>query len=250
MRGMGMVVLPLLAGCDAVTDALGVKAPTAELARVDAVRQPTVDELVGYGCSELFGKSFCEGTGIDVPPKSDLLFSFDLVFDLTNNNRDLPIPLVETLLGFTAFEDANLGAVCISFCDPDEEDCVPGVNEVGACDTEGATDVQGPEDLVPTVEELVGLAEDAAEGDLDNGDWRTIGPDETIEAHIRFDLGIDPMLQIADELLVDAADDALSGRNVKVDVPYIVEGTLFFDVPELGTHLVGFGPFDDTWVIQ
>src|SRR5689334_12871273 len=80
-------------GCSGV---LGVQAPTAELNRVDLVQSPTGDQLAGYGCAEAFGGGVCPGA---TPSEQDLLFSFDLVFDLENPNLDIPIPLVELLLG-------------------------------------------------------------------------------------------------------------------------------------------------------
>lgn len=237
-------------GCAEVADALGVKKPEAALNRVDLVQSPTLDELVGYGCGELFPNAVCNTAGLAVPRKDDLLFSFDLVFDLTNENDSLPIPLVETLLGFTAFDTANLGAVCISFCDPEDESCVPLADAEGACEVKKSQEVKEPGDLIPSVEELVGLAETAANGELDNGDWRVIEAGETIESHIQFDLGIDPMVQLSDELLKQAAQDFIDGRDIVLDVPYTAEGTLFFDVPELGRNAIGFGPYEDLWQIQ
>lgn len=254
-RELGLAILLLSTGCDQIGvgklgEMLGVEPPQASLNRVDLVQAPSTMDLVGYGCEELLGGTTCALAGLESPPKRDLLFSFDVVFDLTNPNEDLPIPLVETLLGFTAFDTANLGALCVSFCDPDDETCTPGANVVGACDTEGAQDVDGPEDLVPTVDELIGLAEAAAAGGLDNGDWRVIAGGESLETHLQFDLGIDPMLQIGDELLAQAVDDVIGGKRVELEVPYTVEGTLFFDVPELGRHMIGFGPFDDLWQLK
>ena len=251
MRNMlAIVAVTGLTGCAEVADALGVKKPKAALNRVDLVQQPSLDQLLGYGCGEAFGDAVCFGAGLDVPPKRDLLFSFDLVFDLTNRNRDLPIPLVETLLGFTAFETANLGSVCISFCDPEDETCRPIPNAEGACEVKKSEEIKEPEDLIPSVEDLVGLADTVASGEFDNGDWRVIEAGETIESHIQFDIGVDPMLQISDQLLNQAVEDFIDGRNVVLDVPYIVEGSLFFDVPELGREAIGFGPFDDTWQIK
>lgn len=251
-RVLTIAVLAGLAGCDEVADAIGVKRPEAALNRVDLVRSPSIEQLVGYGCGQApdLVALACDAAGLDAPRKRDLLFSFDVVFDLTNENDSLPIPLVETLLGFTAFDTANLGAVCISFCDPDDDSCVPGTNVEGACEAKDSEDVDEPGDLVPSVEELVTLAEKVATDEFDNGAWRVIGAGETLESHIQFDLGIDPMLQLSDELLTQAVDDFLAGREVAIDVPYTVEGTLFFDVPELGRDAIGFGPFDAVWQIE
>jgi hypothetical protein len=225
-------------GCSGV---LGVQPPTAELNRVDLVQSPSAEDMALYACDGYCGAA---------PRKQDLLFSFDLVFDLENPNLDLPIPLVELLLGLNVLDDTNLGAVCISFCDPDSADCVPGVNAEGACDAGDARNVDEPADLVPTIDDMVGLAESAASGSIDNTDWKTIPPGEGMEAHIQFDLGVDPMLDITEDLLGQAAEDFLHGDNVSFDIPYIVEGSLFFDAPELGRYALGFGPFEDTWELQ
>lgn len=246
--GMGAV---LSGGCEQLQEVLDVKAPEAALNRVDLVKKPTVEELAGWGCEEVLDLGIiCDSVNLRAPPKNKLQFSFDVVFDLSNPNEKLVIPLVETLLGFTAFEEANLGAVCVSFCDPDEEDCTPGLNVEGACEAKKSDNVDEPADLIPTVEDLVGLAQSAADGSFDNGAWRVIAGGETIESHIQFDLGIDPMLQISDELIEQAVDDVLKDRPIKLDIPYSAEGSLFFDVPELGRKAIGFGPFDDVWKLK
>jgi hypothetical protein len=221
------------------------------LNRLDLVENPTVNQVAGWGCQEFLGQTFCENTlGLNAPNKNQMQFSFDIVFDLTNPNPNLPIPLVETLLGFTAFEAANLGSICVTFCDPEEEDCAPAVNAVGACDPKGANDVDSPEDLIPTVEDLLELGEAVAAGEFDNGDWRVIKGGQTLESHIQFDLGIDPFLNISDELLNQAVDDVVDGRKIQLDIPFTAEGTLFFDVPQLGREAIGFGPFDDVWTLK
>jgi hypothetical protein len=247
MRAMGLglraasaaVVVATVAigtGCEGV---LGVLPPTAELSRVDLVSAPTESELLDYAL-DLPG----------APAKKDLVYSFDLVFDLENPNLNVPIPLVELLLGIEVLDATNLGAVCVSFCDPDDADCVPAINAEGACEADGSRDVSEPGDLVPTVDDLVALAETASAGELDNGDWKTIPPGELMEAHIQFDLGVDPMLDITGQLLDQAASDFLAGRNVSFDIPYVAEGSVFFEAPQLDRYALGFGPFEDEWELR
>lgn len=254
---LALATLPLLllGGCDALEDlADGVEAPKASLNRVDLIHAPTTNELLAWQCEPLFGAVPCENFGLPPAPGSKkLTYSFDLVFDLKNPNPDLPIPLVEALIGMRVFDLAdNLGAACISFCDPEAEDCTPGLNVEGACAVDDTKNVQGPDDLIPTVDDLVDLADDLANGnaDQDNGDWRVIKGGESTEAHLQFDLKADVMLGLADLLLQDALDDVISGKKVSVEVPYTTEGTVFFDVPKLGRHATGFGPWDDAWVLE
>jgi hypothetical protein len=239
-------VLGALLGCDQVRGPLGTDLPTASLNRVDLLESPNVNQMLGYGCGELgFGATTCAVAGLDVPRKADLLFRFDLVFDVDNPTA-VPIPLVETLLGFTAFETANLGSVCVSYCDPEDEDCTAGINVEGACDPGSAKGVKGPEDLIPSVEELVTIASDLEDG-VDPADWRVIEPDSGIETHVQFDLGIDPMLELASSLLDQSVSEFLDGKRISMEVPYTVEGTLFFDVPDVNRYAIGFGPLADTW---
>lgn len=241
--------LLLLGGCDQIADVLGLKVPTGELLRADLVKNPTVNQMASWGCFEFIGSS-CSLAGFVKPDKSDMLFSFDLVFDLHNPNAKIAIPLVELLLGFTVYDGANLGSACLSFCDPADESCVPTTNAVGACEVNQADEVKQAGDIIPSVDELFDLAEDAADGAIDNGDFRVIPGGDSVEAHVQFDLGIDVMLDLADDVLADAADDLLGGRNIKIDVPYTAEGSLFFEAPDLGRKAVGFGPLESVWTLQ
>lgn len=258
MRGHGILVAAAVtcAGCDTLEDVIdGVEPPEASLARVDLIHAPTINELLSWQCDDLAEQLFpgaCAAVGLgDRPRKNALTYSFDLVFDLYNPNKRIPIPLVEVLLGMNVFDKANLGAVCVSFCDPDAEDCTPGLNVEGACAVEDAQDVKGPEDLIPTVDELVDLTEKAVTGELgSNDDWRVVRGTSSVEAHVQFDLSADVMVDLAGLLLEDAVFDFLDGRQISIEVPFTTEGTLFFDVPELGRHAVGFGPWDDSWVLE
>jgi len=244
-----------LGGCAILDDiADGVEPPEAQLNRVDLIHAPEALELVSWQCVDSFGSDAygpCGLAGIDDSPrKKDLLYSFDLVFDMSNPNKKVPIPLVEILLGMNVYEDNNLGRACISFCDPDVEDCTPTTDAEGACQADEADNVDSFDDIVPSVDDLVEIGEAALDNDLDNGDWRYVPGGETIEAHIQFDLSADVMLDLGDELLSDAVDDFLSGRDIEVEVPYEADGTVFFDVPELGRKAIGFGPTENTWVVQ
>lgn len=71
-----------------------------------------------------------------------------------------------------------------------------------------------------------------------------------VEAHVQFDMDIDSMLSILETLFLDIVDGVLDGQAVSLAIPYDVEGTLFFDVPQLGRKLVGFGPFEDEWTFE
>ena len=239
-----------LAGCDAISETVGrIAPPGAELMGVELIEHPSTRELARWGCYELLGDAVCSAANLNPINKNRLGFSFDVGFELSNNNERVPIPLVEMLLATQVYDDANLGSVCISFCDPDAEDCSPEANADGACEAEEAEAVTTPSDVVPTVDELASLATDVATGEFDNGAFRVIPANERIESHIVFAFNVDTMLSLTEHLLVDLAEDLMAGNDLALDVPYTMDGTLFFDVPQMGRHAVGFGPVSDTWAL-
>ncbi len=250
--GMGMIAT---IGCDEVEQVVGeIVAPGATLNRVDLIDAPSAKEFARYSCHRLLDvpTELCKQVvGNNINP-DNMRFSFDIVFDLQNNNEKVPIPLVEILLGTRVYESQDLGTVCISFCDPDVEDCTPAADAEAACDVESAQEVSDPVDLVPTVDELTNLAETALAGELEvnNEDFRVIPAQQSIETHILFDFNIATMLNLGENILKDLAEDFLDNRTPAIDIPYSMEGNLFFNVPEMGRYAAGFGPLTDTWVIQ
>ena len=236
-------------GCDAVETVAGkIIAPGASLNRVELVEHPTARELARYGCHQVLNLGdLCPVNNIN---KDKLLFSFDIVFDLENNNEKVPIPLVEILLGTTVYNDQDLGTVCISFCDPENEECEASTNAEDACNIETVEEVDEPSDLVPTFSELTNLAQTAASGELGNNhEFRVIPAQETIEAHVQFDFNIDTMLDLGRTLIEELVTDLRDGRPLRIVVPYSMEGNLFFTVPEMGRFAAGFGPLSAEWNI-
>lgn len=227
--------------------------PTAALKTVNLTARPTNQQLASWYCHDLVGGNpltdgTCAGFFGARPQKLDLTFSFELVFDLGNPNA-FPIPLVELLLGLAVFEGedaAELGAVCVSFCDPEAEDCDQSAE--GACVAD--KEVDEVEDFVPTVEDLIRIAVGAAAGTLDdNLKFRFIpaaqnGTPGATEARIRFDMGVDAVLGILEKLVADSADEFLQGESPAFDIPYNASGSVFFDLPVLGRHALGYGPLN------
>jgi hypothetical protein len=235
-------------------------APTASLKTIELTKRPTNSELTGYYCDDLAGGNFlaesaCVAAFGDPPSKSALQFGFVTIFELENTN-DFPIPMVEVLLALDVFEgsdQAELGAVCISFCNPESEACAPPDAPCRVDDPE----VRDLATFEPTVEDFIELAAAAVTGELfeDNNQFRFIPAadgDEPgrLEARIHFDIGLDPMVDILQVVAVDSTDDILAGRKPSFDVPYSVRGNLFFDVQVLGRLAIGFGPFDGVWSLD
>jgi len=236
---LAALLVPLTA-CDEL-DALGIRSPTTDLARVDLVRAPSVGQAAAWACYTWLGSDTCDFVGFDGrPSRSDMDFSFDLVFDVTNSNVTLPVPMVQVLLGITVLDDTNLGSVCVGFCDPSDPTCTVQSTAAETCDAGADLDLEtlGSAD---TIEGLVDIAADALTGDA-NLQYRVIDPLSTSEVHVQFDLGVDPVVDILEDVLLDAAMDFFSSDDVRIAVPYTVEGALLFDLTELDRVSVAFGP--------
>lgn len=180
MRGWTLAaLLALTTGCDTVRELVKnpPELPAANLRQVDLVKAPSFDDLAAWTCFDFGGSgATCGLLGWDAKPaRKDMQFGFDLVFDLFNPNSAFGIPLVELLLGFVVYDDQNLGAICVSFCDPSEADCDPASTPEDACKVDTSEDIDGIDDLVPTVDDLLDLADDVLDGSVDeNFHWRTI----------------------------------------------------------------------------
>jgi hypothetical protein len=244
-------------GCDAVEKVAGkIVAPGATLSRIDLIEAPTAKEFARYGCHQLLSvdTEICKTLiGNNINP-DNMMFSFDIVFDLENNNEKVPIPLVELLLGTTVYQGQDLGTVCISFCDPNEagsdDGCTSETDAETACDVDSAQKVDEPADLLPTVSELTNLAQSVVAGDVSNDEFRVIPAQESIEAHIQFDFNMATILDLGATIFKDLAQDFVDGRSPSITIPYTMEGNLFFNVPEMGRFAAGFGPLDGEWNID
>ncbi len=250
MRGAWWLSMAVLvSGCD-LLEGIGsdpvIVPPEGELVGVELVRAPNLLDVLAWQCNEQGLGIACAAVG-PRPLAEDLVIGFDIDFDVENPNISVPIPMVEALVGLTVFEETNLGAVCVSFCDPDDPSCEAQTDREGDC--EGGTDVLNPSDLLPTVPELLELT-DGSDGTYVNDEWRLLLAGDTTRVTLGFELAPDVVLDLGDDLVQDSLDDLLEGRVPELTIPYTTEGTLFFDVPEIGRRAIGFGPFDAAWPLE
>jgi len=265
--------LTLLSGCPLLSALEGggdgdgeipVDPPEVALQEVRLVEAPTELDLASYYCHDALGGITAElicraGLKLGAPPIIDpthpdaIRFSFNLVFELTNPN-DFPIPVLEMLLELGVFADEaerNVGGLCVTFCEPGDAECV--AESAAGCTTEdfpegGTAGLQiDPEALV---EGLIALITGE-----DTGDWfgneliRTIDANGSMNMVIGFHMGIVPMLELLEAtIFTDQNWERLSqGELPDVEIPYSVEGILWFDVGRIGRVWVRFGPMEDRW---
>lgn len=277
LLALGAGLTPLLTGCPLLGEDGGggiiPDPPTAALSAVVLVERPNNRQLAAWFCHDLaagsaFARAGCEAAFGTQPRKPQMKFVFDTRFDLSNPNG-FPIPLVEILLGFNVFDGADqaeLGAICVSFCDPEAEDCE--LYREDACRPADKT-IRGVEDLIPSVDDLITIGNRAVDGDLfedENLRFRVIPSASVeacetsaaepnadgecpgvVEASVRFELGIEAMLDILATVVGRSVDALITGGDLDVSIPYNALGTLFFDVPVLGRYAVEFGPLEGVW---
>lgn len=242
----GSSVLPLL--------------PTAELNSVELSERPSYEQLGAYYCDDFADGNplleiGCQGFFGAPPARTSLKFGFTTNFSLSNDN-DFDIPLLEMLLALDVFEgtgQAALGAVCVSFCeDPESGDCEMPEEPCRAPDNE----VNGIEDFVPTIDDLIGVAigaingEDPLDAFNDNLGLRFIPAQGFTETAVRFELDIDAMLGLVSELLDQSSSELLQGETPTFDIPFSARGSLFFNLPVLGRNALGYGPLDGSWSLD
>lgn len=233
--------------------------PSAELRSVELTERPSYEQLGAYYCHDFAGGNIllvggCELAFGAAPARADLRFGFTTTFELANDN-DFPIPLLEMLLGLDVFEgtaQAALGAVCVSFCEDPEAGCTPPADPCAPADN----DVDGLEDLVPTIDDLIDVAIGAINGEDVIGEFdhnlglRYIPAKGATETAVRFELDLDAMLGLVGELLDQSSDEILRGESPTFDIPFSARGSLFFELPVLGRNALGYGPLDGKWSLD
>ena len=240
--GMGCAALGLGSG----RQAIDVKPPNVSIAEVRMVDIPSNKELASYYCSQYLGPLICRAFG-PVPSISDIRFAFDVELALRNQSPT-PLPVVQSLFAFTAFPGepsaANLGAVCLSFCEnPDRCE-----QDADAC-TSDDPEIHDAKDFV-----------DAAAGFLFSiALWenrfsdlrvRTIPPDEELRMVVR--LGIDPtqMVDLIAKVAKGDIERIKEGRLPELAIPYQIEGTTWVAIESLGRLASAFGPVDGRWALR
>ncbi len=266
-RALAALLMLSTAGCPLVSgdggDGSGATLPVmpgAELRAVDLTERPSYEMLGAFYCHDfasgnVLAEIGCETAFGAAPARQSLTFGFTTTFELSNDN-DFPIPLLEMLLALDVFEgtgQAALGAVCVSFCeDPESGDCEMPDEPCKAPDNE----VDGIEDFVPTIDDLIDVAVGAINGEDPLGDFdsnlglRFIPAKGNTETAVRFELDLDAMLGLVSELLDQSSSELLRGQTPTFDIPFSAQGSLFFDLPILGRNALGYGPLDGAWSLD
>jgi len=231
--GLGQVVKPLL--------------PNITLADVRLVDAPSNRTLAAALCARVAPAPVCGIIG-PVPRPDQIHFGFETHLDASNPNA-FPLPVVEALTAFTAYPQAqgqaNLGAVCLSFCE-DPAHCPQ--NSAGAC--------QSPEPTVKDADDYAGAVAGLLIGvltgqvGLENLKVRTIPPSASTRMVVHLELGAEPVLGLMKTFAGQAIDDLKRGRIPQLSIPYKTEGSLFMNVERFGRLAAPFGPREGAFALR
>ena len=200
-----------------------------------------VPGVAALACRQAFGPQ---------PSPQQMAVAFDLRFAVDNPNH-FPIPVAEMLTAATVFPahtNTALGAACVVFCGANQPGCTghPGPNSCRA----SSHDIHSVQDFQnAAVNFLISSGIHALAGQKPSFLMPQVVSDGHILLTARFAFGPDALLVTLREVAKQAISQLKSGQQVQFEIPYRLQGTVWFDVGSLGRVSVGFGPADGTWVI-
>jgi hypothetical protein len=258
-----LFALAPLQGCAGLEQLLGsgvISPPKVTFLGADLVRSPSQLDLSAYYCprvvqsggsalgmaadfvcTRLFGKA---------PPAEQMQVGFDLRFDVANPNQ-IPLPLSEILTALTVFPgqtQQNLGAVCLSLCDPNDAACVGGASNRGCEKASG--DVKSLADFPQAaLNVLVAQGIGAAGGTPVGFKLPKVVANANLPVTARLALTPQALLPAMEELARRSVNALKAGKPAAFEIPYKMEGTIFAGAGSLGRVAAGFGPVESVWPI-
>jgi hypothetical protein len=229
-----------------------VEKPVVEAQPAKLVKNPSIQKLGAWYCPVVFSdpiiRALCAATLGDVPPESQLIFRFELPFRITNPNS-FPLPAVELLTSLSLFPGEtsyHLAALCVSFCEEDDLECLS--HGSGGCESD--------EPEITSADDLVQAAWDYLELYITNQATGQVPPElkvRMIPANgqglvlVTLDLAPEPLLEALELAFEEHLEEIVDDENVTITIPYSVEGAIWFVVENFGRFGVNYGPIEGTW---
>lgn len=227
----------LLSGLQGTPSAVRPNPPNVRIAEVRVAQLPTARGLASFYCPQILGPLVCRVFGNAGGTNE---FAFDLDLEIANPNN-IPLPLVQALVAFKAYPDANdsasLGSACVSLCD-DPSQC--SASAADACRSDEPTIHDADSFAHAAVGFLVGVATGTV--DPRNVSVRTVAPGESVRTVVRLQLDAPRMLDLMRRLGRDIRGDLQGGRIPSFDIPYEVQGAVWVNVSSFGRIAANFGP--------
>jgi len=230
--------------------------PTVKYQDAILIQTPSKTMMAAYFCPQVVPSAFGGGpilcqTAFGAPPSpQQMRVSFDLHFKVANPNK-FPIPVAELLTAATVFPDktmSSLGAACIAFCGAEQPNCT-GVPGPSSCQSK-ASDIKSLADFKQaTGNFLISSGIAALNGTTPSFVMPQVVQDAEIVVTARFSFGPDALFVVLKQVASQAVDKLQQGQSIVFDIPYRLQGSVWFDVGSLGRVAVAFGPADGVWVI-
>ncbi|HEY0712473.1 MAG TPA: hypothetical protein VGF45_07355 [Polyangia bacterium] len=260
---VAFLALGPLQGCAGLEQFLGtgiITPPKVTFLGADLVRAPSQLDLSAYYCPRVVpGSGSALGVAADfvctrlfgkAPPAEQMQVGFDLRFDVANPNK-IPLPLSEILTALTVFpgqSQQNLGAVCLSLCDPNDPSCIGGASNRGCEKAPG--DVKSLADFPQAaLNVLVAQGIGAAGGQPVGFKLPKVVANANLPVTARLALTPQALLPAMEELARRSINALKAGKPAAFEIPYKMEGTIFASGGSLGRVAAGFGPVESTWPI-
>lgn len=227
--------------------------PLVDPGDIVLTKSPSFSSLAAYYCPMVYDAAAVEtlcAAALGARPSVDsMIFQFELPLHISNDN-DFPIPAVELLTSLTVFPgktSQELGAVCVQFCEEGDASC--GDLQPGACSSD-EPEINSIDDFAGAAAGFIGLfIENEIAGEVPPElAVRTIPAGGSLELRLTFSIAPEPILEVLIAIFEQNIDAILQGSELELEIPYEIEGSLWFVVENFGRFGVNFGPVGDTWV--
>jgi hypothetical protein len=233
-----------------------IKPPSVVFTGATLVSTPSRQQLAAYYCPDLVkvplggAAVLCQGLFGARPSAESMAIAFDARMKIQNPN-EIPLPLASMLAAVTVYPGAanqTTGATCVQLCPGGPGTCT-GQDAATACQS-SSRDVRSLSDFANAAVGLVvsnGLA--AATGQPPSFQAPTVLANSEIEVVARFSLAPAQILRVMRQLAEQSVGDLQQGRAPTFTIPYVLEGTIWFDAGSFGRIAIPWGPASGTWVL-
>ena len=233
-----------------------IKPPTVLFSGAALVSTPSRQQLAAYYCPDVVPVPFggatlvCQGFFGGRPSPDSMAIAFDARFKIQNPN-EIPLPLASMLAAVTVFPGSaneQTGATCLQLCPGGPGTCT-AQDTATACQA-SSRDVRSLSDFANAATGLIvsnGLA--AVAGQPPSFTAPTISAASELEVVARFSLSPQQLLRVMRQLADQSVDELKQGRAPSFQIPYKLEGTIWFDAGSFGRVAIPWGPATGTWVI-
>ncbi|MEO8212067.1 MAG: hypothetical protein ABI560_02695 [Myxococcales bacterium] len=259
---VGLLCLPTLPACALLANLPGVGGitpPTVTFQGAALAQAPTQKRLGAYYCPDVVppplgipggATVLCRGLFGARPAPQEMQVAFDLRFRVSNPNK-IPVPLADILAAVTVFPAAgnrSLGAACVHLCSPEQPGC-NGQPDPAACQS-SSRDIRSMADFAGAAANLLITAGvTAAAGQPLTFTAPQVAAGTDLDVLVRYTFGPEEFLGILRQVASQSVNELKAGRSITFNIPFRIEGTVWFDAGSFGRVPVGYGPVEGNWVL-